>query len=289
MRRNCLTVDADATGGFVCTDGGTKAYTGPTLSGCTYADKKLTIEFNVSLLRGDSLVIGKIPAVGPGNTWQPPKELADSARLGSGSGKGEMASEGSQLYVQTDAKMFCIEKRPAVNATGGPLGFAYCPKWAGGDGTQTPPPAPDPEAPPPPTLDGGWVLVNYTKASDSSIVVDLAPLNGSAPTAVQYAWGVADCCDHSDANLYITHGCGLCPIMSSSNLPANPFKAKVSNNPIPDLSLCGLCVSLTVDAGRRLLVANASASRRRCASELGRIQSVQCIHDSESKRITAPT
>ena len=172
------------------------------MSGCTYADKKLTIEFNVSLLRGDSLVIGKIPAVGPGNTWQPPKELADSARLGSGSGKGEMASEGSQLYVQTDAKMFCIEKRPAVNATGGPLGFAYCPKWAGGDGTQTPPPAPDPEAPPPPTLDGGWVLVNYTKASDSSIVVDLAPLNGSAPTAVQYAWGVADCCDHSDADLY---------------------------------------------------------------------------------------
>ena len=57
------------------------------MSGCTYADKKLTIEFNVSLLRGDSLVIGKIPAVGPGNTWQPPKELADSARLGSGSGK----------------------------------------------------------------------------------------------------------------------------------------------------------------------------------------------------------
>ena len=85
MRQNCPTVDADATDCFVCTDGGTKAYTGPTLSGCTYADKKLTIEFNVSLLRGDRLVIGKIPAVGPGNTWQPPKELADSAQLGSGS------------------------------------------------------------------------------------------------------------------------------------------------------------------------------------------------------------
>ena len=66
-----------------------------------------------------------------------------------------------------------------------------------------------------------------------SIVVDLAPLNGSAPTAVQYAWGVADCCDHSDADLYIKHGCGLCPIMSSSNLPANPFKAKVSSKPVP--------------------------------------------------------
>ena len=159
--------------------GGTKAYTGPTLSGCSYVDKKLTIEFNASLLRGDSLVVGKIPAVGPGNTWQPPK----TDQLGSS--KGEMVSQGSQLYVQTDAKLFCIEKRPALNSTGGSLGFDYCPKWAGGDGSMTPPSPPPAGAPPAAALDSNWILVNYTKASDNSITVDLAPLNGSVPTAVQ--------------------------------------------------------------------------------------------------------
>lgn len=71
--------------------------------------------------------------------------------------------------------------------------------------------------------------MNYTKASDTAITVDLSPLNGSTPTAIQYAWGVVDCCDHTDPNLYITHGCGLCPIMSTSNLPANPFKARIKS------------------------------------------------------------
>ena len=119
-----------------------------------------------------------------------------------------MSSAGSQLYVQTDAKLFCLEKRPALNSTGGALGFDYCPKWAGGDGSESPPPPPDPEAPPP-GLDSNWILVNdgmtgkyrgllvqipiyrtprspqvnYTKASSNSITVDLAPLNGA--TAVR--------------------------------------------------------------------------------------------------------
>jgi hypothetical protein len=72
-------------------------------------------------------------------------------------------------------------------------------------------------------------MVNYTKASDNSITIDLSPLNGTAPTAIQYAWGVVDCCDHSDPNLYVSHACGLCPIMSSSDFPANPFKARITN------------------------------------------------------------
>ena len=211
--------------------GGTKAYTGPTLSGCAYAGGKLTIDFNSSLLRGDTLQIGKFPGVLPppdSSVSGSASKNAAVAQLGSGSGRGEMASAGSQLYLQTDAKIFCIEKRPALNSTGGSLGFDYCPKWAGGDGDMTPPAPPDPSAPPPPALDSNWILVNYTKASDSSITVDLTPLNGSAPTAVQYAWGVVDCCDRTDPALFISHGCGLCPIMSSSGLPANPFKAQIS-------------------------------------------------------------
>lgn len=33
-------------------------------------------------------------------------------------------------------------------------------------------------------------MLNYTSVGGSSIAVDLSPLNGSVPTAVQYAWGV---------------------------------------------------------------------------------------------------
>ena len=47
-------------------------------------------------------------------------------------------------------------------------------------------------------------MLNYTLAGDNLISVDLAPLNGSTPTAVQYAWGVVDCCNHDDPDLYVT-------------------------------------------------------------------------------------
>jgi hypothetical protein len=55
--------DRLGTAAFNTVYGGTKAYTGPTLAGCAYADKKLTIEFNSSLLRGDTLAIGKFPGL----------------------------------------------------------------------------------------------------------------------------------------------------------------------------------------------------------------------------------
>ena len=132
-----------------------------------------------------------------------------------------MSSAGSQMYVQIDASLFCIEKRPALNSSGGPLGYDYCPKWAGGDGSSSPSLSNV-------SLDSGWILVNYTKASSNTLEVDLSPLNGLVPTAVQYAWGVVNCCDYSDPELYISKPCGLCPIMSSSGLPANPFKARIT-------------------------------------------------------------
>ena len=81
---------------------------------------------------------------------------------------------------------------------------------------------------PPGTLDSGWVQLNYTQTSPSTIAVDLGPLQGVAPTAVRYAWGIVECCDHTDPTLYVNHGCqAACPIMSESGLPANPFQAKI--------------------------------------------------------------
>lgn len=78
-------------------------------------------------------------------------------------------------------------------------------------------------------LNSAWIPLNISKGTAGNIVqVDLTPLNGTMPTAVRYAWGIVDCCDHSDPMLYITHGCvANCPIMSTSGLPANPFMAKI--------------------------------------------------------------
>lgn len=119
--------------------------------------------------------------------------------------------------MQTNADNFCLE--PAHDLTGA----VVCPTWAGGTGkpvntTTT-------------HLDGDWITsLNIALGSDGmSILVDLAPLNGTAPTAVRYAWNIVNCCDMNDPDMYVTKPCGpaSCPIMSSSNLPANPFLAKI--------------------------------------------------------------
>lgn len=195
--------------------GGTGSGTGPTLAGCAVQTgaKSLLVSFNTTLLRGDAVVLQPIPAYLPPSRDQP---------LGTG---------GSQLWVQTNASLFCMEPQCVVNATTGqcPSGrgsnpMDMCPTWAGGDGVTQFQPG---------VLDSGWVQLNFTLAPSSSsasaaIEVDLTPLGGLVPTAVRYAWGVIDCCDHTDPNLYIKYGCmASCPIMSSSGLPANPFQAKI--------------------------------------------------------------
>jgi len=183
--------------------GGAGAFTGPTLAGCAAAGATLTVQFNASLMRGDVLALQPLQAAG-----------------------------GSQLWVQTNATLFCLETICMINATTqgcanidpsnprkGPA--FYCPTWAGGDGATLYPSG---------VLDSGWVQLNFTAAaSNTAIEVDLTPLQGAAPTAVRYAWGDVDCCDHTDPNLYVTSGCiARCPIMSSSGLPGNPFSAKIN-------------------------------------------------------------
>jgi len=187
--------------------GGTQAFTGPTLSSCDIASdsKTLNIAFNTSLLKGDKVTVGEFPPVLRGGG-------------------------GSQLYVQINASLFCMEPQNVLNkTTGKPIPFVKtCPTWAGGSGHEHVSTTAAP-TPPPPQLDTEWIMLNYTLGTDGdSLSVDLTSLNGSMPTAVRYAWGIVDCCDYSDPNLYVTHGCvANCPIMSSSSLPANPFMAKI--------------------------------------------------------------
>lgn len=116
----------------------------------------------------------------------------------------------------TDAMHFCVEPL-RVNASNKTDNRMYCPAWPGGTASSNST-----------ELDQGWARLNISSASDSSVKVDLTPLNGRTPTAVRYAWGIVDCCDPMDPTLYVTHGCvANCPIMGSSGLPANPFIARI--------------------------------------------------------------
>jgi len=205
--------------------GGTDAYTGPTLQGCSILEEQqsgkriLEVRFNSTLLRADRVsLVPYPPLVTP--------RRRESRRQGKTMG-------GSQLYVQANVSRFCME--PIVNLAAVEDATTksqyYCPSWAGGNPNQT-------ALVNRGFLDNGWIMLNYTMASTdeasnrNAIHVDLSPLpQGINPTAIRYAWGFVDCCDHTDPSLYVHHGCSAnCPIRSSkSQLPANPFQAKIVN------------------------------------------------------------
>ena len=198
-----------ARGAFNTAYGGTGSITGPTLSSCAASGASLAIEFDATLLRGDTIVL------------QPPFPSVKTRYVTYG---------GTLLWALTNATTYCMEPQCVMNATSGrcattPNGRAQigeiCPTWAGGDGVTVLPPG---------TFGTGWVELNFTlSASGTGIVADLAPLNGTAPVGIRYAWDQLFCCDLTDPTLYVTHDCiAECPIMSSARLPANPFHAKIT-------------------------------------------------------------
>lgn len=106
--------DRPGTAAFNTVYGGRNSHTGPTLSGCSLADKTLVISFNKALLRGDSLVlkptkpatfitrrknvtIGGILYGQEGYKAAPSRSQSENATFG-----------GSTLYVQTNATDFCM-------------------------------------------------------------------------------------------------------------------------------------------------------------------------------------
>ena len=157
--------------GYNVVYGGKQSYTGPTLGGCVLNGASLNIEFNSSLLRGDKVVLQKYTEASGtqkncGRHACPP---------GPASGGGGWTS-GSYLDVQVEADDYCLETWP-LNATcksGQPKGTVcpgkYCPKWAGGAGVV----AGNNGS----TLDLGWIRLNFTAGTPTSIKVDLAPLGG---------------------------------------------------------------------------------------------------------------
>ena len=81
----------------------------------------------------------------------------------------------------------------------------------------------------------GWVAVNAVLAGPASLLVDLAPLRGAAPTAVRYAWGTGGWGAPFLTRMCTgpTVDCSLqpcevdsCPF-SGGGLPAMPFLAEI--------------------------------------------------------------
>ena len=207
--------------------GGTGSFTGPTLGGCALAagGQTLTITFDAAMLRGDTVRLQK-------------HGTPNFTPYYHGHGN-PMFHGGSQLYVQTEASAFCAET-VRVNLTDA-TSDVFCPTWAGGAGRAATQAAPAGRFP---TFSGGggapgsnasefnmgWINLPIAAGpTPQSITVDLAPLNGAAPTAVRYAWGIVDCCDITDPSTFTSEPCiANCPIMGSTGLPANPFIAKIS-------------------------------------------------------------
>jgi hypothetical protein len=89
--------------------------------------------------------------------------------------------------------------------------------------------------------DTTWISLDITADGDDTVVVDLSPLNGSAPYAIAYAWdNQKDTCCNAGSDPAISNGfiqCtpGACPIQLPDSrapfgaLPANPFIAKVKD------------------------------------------------------------
>jgi hypothetical protein len=205
--------------------GGKAAFTGPTLAGCALTGSTLTIQFDRTMLRGDKVVLQKF-------------NEPNFTPYYHGHGN-PMFHGGSQLYVQTEASSFCIETLHTNESdSSSPV---YCPTWAGGVGQSSTRPAPAGRFPTfggngattdndPNQFNEGWInLPIGPGATPSSISVDLSPLNGAAPTAVKYAWGIIDCCDLTDPATFTSRDCiANCPVMGSSGYPANPFIAQIT-------------------------------------------------------------
>lgn len=197
--------------------GGKEAYTGPTLQGCSVNrnERVLEIQFNATLMRGDTLAEIKYPPVVTLPRWS--HQIRNT----------QVKAGGSQLFIQTNAEAFCMEEWVLVKGELHDDDARFtCPTWAGGIKKHGRHAKNDKVGP----YSTGWVEVPYTLKDDYTIVADLSGIpEKQQPTAVMYAWGNVDCCDHTDPDLFVTKSCiANCPLKSKKGqLPANPFKAKI--------------------------------------------------------------
>lgn len=163
---------------------------GPTISGCTVADGKVTVVFNKTLMSegGDDRI-----------HIQPYYEGGKTVN------NKHYDTVGSKMEVLLNASSFCMQRSG---------------KACRDDGTG--------RGNPGPIDDSDWVAVDITPGVEpNEVEVDLSKINGTIH-AIRYGW-TGDCCSSLPPT---SAPCPLasCPIVGAlSNLPANPFIARVTD------------------------------------------------------------
>ena len=209
------------------------AYTGPTIAGCDVSGAKLTVKMDPTLLAGGSVTIQANY-----NRSQSPFQVLTNASLFC-----TEAMVRCSKFIENGTRPLPPCKNDPANPQWNPS-EVYCPP---GDSETTAFAAHKADVKaglavphvrysemvqghgPPNPYETAWKNIPVDMGADkASVEVDLAGVDGTV-AGIRYAWGTGGQCCMGDAN-GITIPCPIetCPIMSApSNLPANPFMAKV--------------------------------------------------------------
>ena len=225
--------------------GGQRATSGPTVSSCrveqggSQGGRRLVLTFNATALRGEQLVL---------QGYQPGRSLLQVLRVRKALCMQPVqhcpnATAGNAATCHARHRQyFC----PAAFGPGFEPRKVDLSAWTPVRGPMLG------YLPPSDEWDTQWQPLNITPGAPFEIVADLSPLDGGAVHAVRYAWGVktdteleqsTQCCENGDPQLLLegaqrrkdkaqptwSKPCreGLCPIVASGGLPANPFIARI--------------------------------------------------------------
>ena len=222
--------------------GGQRATSGPTISSCrveqggSQGGRRLVLRFNATALRGEQLVL---------QSYQPGRSLLQVLRVRKAlcmqpvqHCPNATASNAATCHAH-HRQYFC----PAAFGPGFEPRKVDLAEWTPVRGYMLG------YLPPSGEWDTQWQPLNITPGAPFEIVADL---DGGAIHAVRYAWGVktdtepeqsTQCCENSDPQLLVEGAqarknkvllswskpcrAGLCPIVASGGLPANPFIARI--------------------------------------------------------------
>lgn len=212
--------------------GGTAAYTGPTVSGCSASDDRIVVRFNTSLLRGDhvhvksynkSTVYSGFRVLVDDSKWCLQTEVHCRALPNGTIPCIDHWRAWDGCCPSRNLTWWCVDNGdgsvPSLPTS--PVSDEHPDLRASVDGVPPTNPFETPEV---------WVNVDVVAGDDAStVVLDLGALGGQRPKAIRYAWqdtnGAAGCC--YDLPTGVPCEAGSCPIFGSSGLPANPFVAHI--------------------------------------------------------------
>ena len=228
-----------------------KAYTGPTISGCSVSGTKLTLKFNTSLLAGGkvevkpynksntkalrALVNSSLWCLQPGDGCIVDGKFCSKENQSAPATAADCVHKVSVCHTQPaahgkPAHQVCTMQPRCKNATSGVYDAPLVPGCIDfgppgtldelGDARSSRRALLSGHGPtgPPYWADTTWISLDLASGGDDTVIADLSNLNGSAPFAIAYAWDNAHdtCCnaggDPAISNGFIECTPASCPI-----------------------------------------------------------------------------